>query len=75
MTATLIPPSLSSSEVPTSIDFRPPEAGEYSSGSITYAFIEESSEIPADFLEALDDFAHGRVVSDQIALYQPPPNA
>jgi hypothetical protein len=56
-------------------EFQPPASGEYSRGSATSGFFAEASEIPADFLEALDDFSHGRVVSDEIALNQPPPNA
>ena len=33
----------------------------------------DDSEIPADFLEALDDFEHGRFVSMETALNEPPP--
>lgn len=33
----------------------------------------ETDDIPADFLEALDDFAHGRFVSMETALNDVPP--
>ena len=33
----------------------------------------EAGDIPADFLEALDDFAHGRFVPMETALSEAPP--
>ena len=35
----------------------------------------EADEIPADFMEALDDFEHGRFVSMETALNDVPPGA
>jgi len=35
----------------------------------------ESGQVPADFLEALDDFEHGRFVSMETALNEIPPGA
>jgi hypothetical protein len=35
----------------------------------------EASDIPADFMEALDDFEHGRFVSMETALNDIPPGA
>jgi hypothetical protein len=35
----------------------------------------EADEIPADFIEALDDFEHGRFVSMETALNEVPPDS
>jgi hypothetical protein len=34
----------------------------------------EVREIPSEFLEALDDFEHGRFLTMEDALAEPPPN-
>lgn len=35
----------------------------------------DAEEIPAEFIEALDDFAHGRLVPMETALTEVPPGA
>ncbi len=63
----------SSPEV-TRIDYQDPLIGQSSVGSTTYFFLDE--EIPASFIEALNDFHAGRVVSLEQALNDPfPPDA
>jgi hypothetical protein len=46
--------------------------GEYSASTQGYEYFQQ---VPDSFIEALNDFQKGRVVSDDIALNTPPPNA
>jgi hypothetical protein len=69
---TLLSSPSESKDLIAPVDAAVPRLGQASSGPAVYAFVEA---IPASFLRALDDFAQGRVVSDDVALYQPPPNA
>jgi hypothetical protein len=46
--------------------------GEYSAATQGYEYFQQ---VPDSFIEALNDFQKGRVVSDDIALNTPPPDA
>jgi hypothetical protein len=71
MNALLSSPS-ESKDLIAPVEATVPSLGQVSRGPAMYAFVEA---IPTSFLRALDDFTQGRVVSDDVALYQPPPNA
>jgi len=46
--------------------------GEFSAATQGYEYFQQ---VPDSFIEALNDFQKGRVVSDETALNTPPPNA
>ena len=61
---------LSSSTEVARIDYQDPQIGQDSAGSTSYFFLD--IDIPDSFIEALNDFRKGRVVSDETALNNPP---